>query len=209
MTGALRSLLDLGLGRRCLGCEASGLVWCDACLHAVTDLHVRTSPGGLVVRAGARYQGEVARAVVAHKEHGQLSLVRPLARLLVAAMGQPRGVTIVSVPSRAAAVRARGQDHARRLARRAAVLCHGQAVTPLRWARSAADQADLGVVGRRRNVAGAMLARGHPASGEVWLIDDIMTSGATLDEASRALEAGGWQVTGAAVVASVDARRPT
>jgi predicted amidophosphoribosyltransferase len=54
-----------------------------------------------------------------------------------------------------------------------------------------------------------MLARGHPASGEVWLIDDIMTSGATLDEASRALEAGGWQVTGAAVVASVDARGPT
>jgi predicted amidophosphoribosyltransferase len=183
-----------------------GVVWCQRCLAAAVDIHCRTAPSGLVVHAGARYQGQVTHAVVAHKEHGQLSLVRPLARLLVAAMGLPKGATIVSVPSRGPAVRARGQDHAQRLARRAAAVCQGSAATPLRWARAADDQAGLGVVERRLNVERAMVARGRPPSGGVWLIDDVMTSGATLDEAARALAAAGWRLSGAAVVAAVDAR---
>ena len=203
---ALRSLLDLCTGSACLGCGVPGVVWCDRCLSGVVEVHGRTAPSGLAVLAGARYEGQVRQAVVAHKERGQLSLVRPLARLLVAAMGRPSGALLVPVPSRRAAVRARGQDHARRLAGRAAALCQGSVTPALSWARSALDQAGLGVNGRSRNVDRAMRARRSPPGGVVWLVDDVMTSGATIDEAARALIAAGWRVAGVAVVASVDAR---
>jgi predicted amidophosphoribosyltransferase len=202
----LRSLLELGLGQRCQECAAAGMVWCDSCLAGVVDVHERTTPAGTVVQAGSRYAGSVRRAVVAHKERGQLSLVRPLARLLATAMGAPDGAVIVPVPSQRAAVRRRGHDHARRLARRAAALCGGVSVAALGWSRSVEDQAGLTVQGRQRNVTGAMVARPSYQHRPVWVVDDIMTTGATLDESVRAMAAAGWVVAGVAVVASVDTR---
>jgi predicted amidophosphoribosyltransferase len=64
------------------------------------------------------------------------------------------------------------------------------------------DSAGLGGQARSANLGGAMRARA-PAPGVVALIvDDIVTTGATLVEASRALVAAGWSVAGAAVIAA-------
>jgi predicted amidophosphoribosyltransferase len=70
------------------------------------------------------------------------------------------------------------------------------------------DQAGLTARERRRNVSDAMVAR-PPAGSDAaaLLVDDIMTTGATLDEGYRALTSAGWLVGGVAVVAAVDARR--
>ena len=202
----VRTLVELAVGRRCLECAAPGVPWCESCLRTAVDVHLRWTPRGVGVVAGARYQGSVRRAIVAHKEHGQLSLVSPLARLLVAAIGPQDVAMIAPVPSLRTAVRARGQDHSRRLARTAAGVSGSTVVTPLRWVRRGVDQSSLSIERRQVNVRGGMAAAPAASDGRLWLVDDIVTTGATIDEAVRALTASGWTVGGVAVVATVERR---
>lgn len=78
----------------------------------------------------------------------------------------------------------------------------------LRWQQGVADQGALGADRRSVNVDGALRARRARRPGTpVVVVDDIVTTGATLDETHRALEVAGYRVLGAAVVASVSPRR--
>lgn len=171
--------------------------------------------------AATRYGGSVRTAVVHHKEQGQLALAVPLGRLLAAATLVESAATgrrspaLVPVPSTRTSSRARGHDHARRLARAAGAVSAMPVQPSLWWDRPVNDQAGLSAQLRRDNVAGAMVAAGPsptgptrtgPAGTAAWLVDDVMTTGATLDEGVRALRAAGWNVLGVSVVASVDAR---
>ncbi len=208
------ALWDLAVGRRCLACDQAGPAWCDRCLRSVVDLHERRTPFGHGVVAAARYAGQVRTAVVAYKEHGHLALAAPLGRLLAAALAEARpggglaGAAIVPVPSSTAATRLRGNDHARRIARQAGVRSGMTTLTALRWGRPITDQAGLTASERRHNVAGAMVASAPRKPGSAALVvDDIMTTGATVDEAFQALTSVGWRVAGVSVVAAVDARR--
>jgi predicted amidophosphoribosyltransferase len=74
--------------------------------------------------------------------------------------------------------------------------------------RSVADQAGLDTSGRARNLAGALAARRCADGLRVVVVDDVVTTGATLAEATRALRAAGAEVLGAAVVAATVRRRP-
>ncbi|MEO8106700.1 MAG: phosphoribosyltransferase family protein, partial [Actinomycetes bacterium] len=170
--------------------------------------------------AGARYQGSVRAAVLTYKEHGHLALATPLGRLLAAALtaglgtaqGGPApalaGALLVPVPSTRSATRTRGQDHALRLARRAAAMTGLSTAAALRWTRPVQDQSALSVLNRRLNVAGAMAARPPSVAGSpALLVDDVMTTGATLDEAHRALAVAGYRVVRVCVIAAVETQR--
>jgi predicted amidophosphoribosyltransferase len=172
-----------------------------------------------VVVAASRYAGAVRHAVLAHKERGQLALAAPLGRLLAAAvaleshkvLGRVDAAsgpgTIVPVPSNRAVVRSRGQDHAHPRARACGAVLGVPVVAALSWSRAVADQAGLSIAGRQGNVASGMtVVRPERLRRPVWVIDDVTTSGATLDEAARALTLAGWTPSGLAVVAEVEAR---
>ncbi|MGW7329221.1 ComF family protein [Streptomyces sp. NPDC054840] len=185
-------------------------------------------PAGLpVVRAAAVYEGGVRSILLAHKERGALPLAGVLGAALGAAVlgsgsggaaglggpaGRPGGagvVVLVPVPSARRQVRARGHDPARRIAlaaagrlRRAGVPARVAPVLGLR--RAVADQAGLGARQRRENLAGALAvrrgARGCLSAGSrIVLVDDLITTGATLAEAARAVRAAGL-VTGPGAV---------
>jgi predicted amidophosphoribosyltransferase len=124
---------------------------------------------------------------------------------------------LVPAPSRGAALRSRGDDPTLGLARGAArrLTRAGQAaavVPALRLSRSTADQAGLGAQERAANLAGAARVprrlQAAVAGRPVVLVDDVVTTGATLVESTRALRAAGAVVVGAAVVAAT-ARRGT
>jgi len=120
-------------------------------------------------------------------------------------------VTLLPVPSARRAVAARGHDPTRRIAVAAARELRrdglpARVLPALRQRRPVADQSGLGAAQRLANVSGALrLAPGAArllADGPAVLVDDLMTTGATLAEASRAVAEEGVRVLGAAVVAA-------
>ena len=212
----IADLLDLVLPRSCVGCRAPGRALCAGCSAAVAAPYLHRPdpcPTGLptLVTAGA-YDGAVRAALLAHKERGRLGLVRPLGAALAAAVrelapGAP--VVLVPVPSSPTAVRERGHDHARRLASAAARRVPGARMRALLVpARAIADQSALTSAGRAANLAGALRARAALRGLAVVVVDDVVTTGATLAEATRALRAAGADVRGCAVVAATRRRTP-
>jgi predicted amidophosphoribosyltransferase len=220
----LDALLDLVLPQSCAGCGRAGSRWCRPCAGALAE--AARAPLGLAApdpvppgfpdaTAAAAYDGPVRGALLAHKERGRLGLVRPLSAALAGAvrvLDPPAGVLLVPVPSDPGTVRARGHDHARRLARSTARRLRrcgiaARAAPVLVPGRAVADQAGLDARARADNLAGALRCRHRLDGRVVVVVDDVVTSGATLAEATRALTAAGARVLGAATVAATLRRR--
>jgi predicted amidophosphoribosyltransferase len=206
----MQALLDLVLPRRCVGCGAAGAGLCRSCVPLEPPIWVPHD--ALAVRAAAPYTGAVRAALLAYKERGRRDLAGVLGELLARAVpALPAGpALLVPVPSTRAASAARGGDHLLRLTRRAALLSGVRVATgALRFTRAVQDSAGLGIDARSANLAGALAAGGGPAGAVAVLVDDVVTTGATLAEAHRALRAAGWPVASAAVLAATPLRRTT
>jgi predicted amidophosphoribosyltransferase len=160
------------------------------------------------IAAAGEYQHELRDAIIAWKEHGRLTLERPLAHLLAAsivALDPGPRVTLVPIPSPRDRRRARGADVVHDVARVAARLLRQVAVvatvTPaLSVAGRVRDQAGLSAEQRQSNLRGAFAVR-HMPMGGVIVVDDVVTTGSTVTEAVRALRGRGVVVDGAAMIA--------
>lgn len=195
--------LSLLLPIRCAGCDVPDVGLCPACRD---ELAPRVRRGrfdaGLAVFSAREFSGVPARVLRALKEDGRTALARPLGAALAAAAkaaagGPVEDVLVVPVPSSRAAFRRRGHEVAGLIARRGGL----RPLRALRTVGAVADQRGLGRVARAQNVAGTMRARGVEGA-PVLIVDDIVTTGATLREAARALTDAGARVVGAATVAA-------
>ncbi|MEU1792202.1 phosphoribosyltransferase family protein [Streptomyces sparsogenes] len=226
-----REIAGLVFPAGCAGCGRADGALCGRCGAALCGAGARRvrpspSPPGLPpVYAAVAYEDEARAVLLAHKERGELRLAAALGEALagsvagavagfvagVAGAGCGGPLLLVPVPSARRAVAARGHDPARRIARAAAgVLRRGgrpaRVLPVLRQQRSVTDQAGLDARRRLENLAGALGAAPGCgrllAEGPVVLVDDLMTTGASLAEAARAVRAAGGAVVGAAVVAA-------
>jgi predicted amidophosphoribosyltransferase len=215
---------DLVLGTVCAGCAGSVGLLCPACrreLEASAWLLERR-PAGLQMAATGVYGGTVRAIVLAHKEGGRLALCRPLGDALAAAVNEvldtracrsdhaDRPVALVPAPSARAATRRRGHDPLLRVARRAGVVLRRMgrdcsAVPAARHRRRVSDQAGLGHDARMANLRDSMTVRGGAAalllSRCVVIVDDVVTTGATMSELARVLRTAGVEPCGAAAIA--------
>ncbi|MFB7474159.1 ComF family protein [Kitasatospora sp. NPDC056184] len=219
----LAGLLDVLLPAPCAGCGADRGHLCPGCRRILATARPGPSSALPWAHAAAPYDGPVRRLLLAHKERGALRLAGPLgetlARAVRSALGPHAGqvpLLLVPVPSARAAVRARGHDPTLRLAEAAARTLRREGLDVrtaplLRHTRPVADQAGLPAAERRRNLHGALTVRplGHrPPALLPVLVDDLVTTGASLAEAARALSAVGLPPRAAATVAAAGADRP-
>ena len=187
------------LAAGCAGCDAPGTLLCERCRRGLSPQPVRRrSPGGLDLVAALPFEGVAARMIRALKEEGATYLARHLGPLLRAAVDLA-GVdaALVPIPTGRAAFRRRGYRVPELLIRRAG-LRPRRLLLP---ARAVGDQRGLGARERARNVRGSMRVRAG-ITGDVVLIDDVITSGATMDEGVRVCAASGIRVVAGIAVAS-------
>ena len=210
------ALIDLLLPGLCGGCGTPGPGWCAACAARIAPSWP-VLPGGPPVHIVGRYAGPLRTALLAYKERGRRDLAGPLARLLAGAVaGVPPGASrgewwLVPAPSRPAAARARGGDHVLRLCRELARADPRLRVAPaLTLGRRARDSVGLDAAARAANLAGRLRvdARALPPVGaEVIVVDDVVTTGATLRACRAALARADLVVTAAVVLADATTRK--
>ncbi|GAA5784711.1 phosphoribosyltransferase family protein [Chitiniphilus shinanonensis] len=212
----LRSLADWRPPAACLGCGAAcrdGL--CIGCLDDLPALpcpccaicampvpagsvcgHCLAAPPAFATtHARFAYAGWLAQAIQAAKFGGRWHAFALLGRHLARALPAPCVDWVIPVPLAAPRLRERGFNQAQELA---AALARAWRL-PLRHdallrLRDGAHQARSSRAARARNVRGAFAAP-RPLDGTVLLVDDVMTSGASLHACARALrEAGARRV---------------
>ena len=203
MTPWWRGWLDLLAPRVCAAC-ARGIdrnqVLCAFCAAGVRRAGAVPAPPGLdACFAAAEFAGtteawirrfKYPRPGLAGLDPGACAVAHWLASLAAdAPPGRPE--LVVPVPLHPRRLHTRGFNPACELARVVARRTGARlAPTALRRLRDTPSQTGLGRSARARNVRGAFRAR-RALPDHVWLVDDVVTTGATLSEAARALRSAG------------------
>lgn len=231
----LDDLAELLLPRSCLGCGQVASSWCRECLtvgfNPVLHRPDPCPPGLPTLSTAASYSGSMRSAILAAKERDRRELDRTLGLLLAAAIGLLLGsaahaadpaapLWLVPVPASPAAIRARGRDHLADWTRWTVRALRAQniparSVPALRRRPGGADSVGLDAAQRAANLDGAFRVQvidRPPSSTRIVIVDDIVTTGATLVAASSRLRAGldlDQNRIGAAVIAATQrSQRP-
>ncbi|MFV0435566.1 MAG: ComF family protein [Leucobacter sp.] len=212
-------LLALLWPTACVACGAADRDICDSCLAEAAEAEPpRHLDLGTPCAVRGAYDGPLREMLVAFKHGGRTGFARrlgPQLRVpLLAALENCRGPeapVLVTVPSRRSRVRQRGYQHVDVLVtsalrgRRARVL----RLSALRALRGRRGQVGLGQVERDRNarlIAVRRPARSVLPGREVILVDDIITTGATVLAARDELERAGARVVAIVALCAVERR---
>ncbi|MFE7195839.1 ComF family protein [Microbacterium oxydans] len=205
-------LLDLGteiaaflLAATCAGCDEPGTLLCGRCLQALRpDPRRLATPEGLPVTAALSFEGVAAQCIRRLKGKGETLLARPLGAALASVLDSTETASrwIVPVPTSRTAFRRRGYRVPDLLIRRA----DAEPRRLLSVVGGTSDQRGLGARARATNMSGAMRVRRAGEGTEVVIVDDVVTTGATFDEAARALTAAGFHVSAAVALAATPRR---
>ncbi len=206
----LEAFLDVVYPPECAACGAAVRAresLCAPCWDTVEP----ASSGGPGIHAPFAYGGQLQVALLRFKLVPRPDLARALGALLhpsARALGAHADV-VLPVPPHPRRLRERGFDHTLELARAADV---GRPLRPLWLARTRDTPTQRGRSRRARaeNVAGAFAvperARSRLSGARVLLLDDVVTTGATVAECARTLRAAGARSVITLALALAEAR---
>ena len=194
----------------CAGCNCSGSWFCALCVERLVELdRSRAIPGAPPIELQARYAyvEPLRRAIHLLKYERQRARAAWFAQQLaplVQVVGLAEAV-LEPVPLSARRERERGFNQSREIARHVADLTGIPLGKHLRRVRDTRPQVELNGLERIINVRGAFEADAACAGRQVILIDDVITTGATMRECAAAgYAAGAADVVGLAVATGLD-----
>jgi ComF family protein len=202
------ALIDVLLPPSCAGCGRYASLLCDGCRASfrsaspVAVSFVQPDPAYVVGEsltlaiAAFRYEGALRRTVQRLKYGGGARLAAPLAAAAQQALERLLDVTgplpLVPVPVHAIRQRERGYNQAALLARSLARGSQLPVGDILRRRRATTKQHRLDRAARLRNMRDAFtLAAGAQVPPELILVDDILTTSATMEACAAVLVAAG------------------
>lgn len=219
------SLVDLAMPAQCVNCGVWDSWLCPACAGSVGGnlLRRQIAVGGMSgvsfgTVSATPYNGLGKRVVLAHKDRGLRSLALVMAGWLAPAIesvAPQSGLTwLVPVPATARSRRKRGRDSWLEVCLAVAELLGPdiRVAQMLAWRTRVHPQKELSRIDRAENVGGKIVCRSQhgeellrvpDAVPALILVDDVVTTGATLRECARALFEAGMVCSGAATVCAV------
>jgi ComF family protein len=184
----------------CAACDADlprlGMPLCPRCAlsspgGALCGRCLAQTPSYDLTIAALAYAFPADTLVHAFKFRGELALAPLLAELLARRIPASERIDmVVPVPLAAERLRGRGYNQAAEVARLLALRAPLELFLCER-SRDTAAQSDLPWAERRRNVRGAFVCKRAIPGRSVAVVDDVMTTGATLDELARVLKQAG------------------
>jgi ComF family protein len=202
------ALFDLLLPAACTGCGRYGALLCNACLvslravGAATDRFLAPDPSVVlgdaleVALAAFAYEGPLRRSLAGLKYGGAAKVATTLASRASGRLGHVREIAgdaaLVPVPVHGDRLRQRGYNQAALLAAALGERCRMRVADVLVRERATTQQHRLDRAARLRNLSNAFALRhGARPPPVAILVDDILTTSATLEACAGVLRAAG------------------
>ena len=195
----LSPLKELLFPNRCFGCNDLGIDLCSKCRRFWSSHFYLQSISGLNIYSSIKYSPIAKSILLSAKE----SSIRKADEFLITALVDLinrlpdrllRDAILLPIPGSKRAIRKRGRDFIKVITEDVSRRTGIPIATGLQINRKLLDQSRLSAVDRNRNIFGAFEFVGPDIKGEIFLVDDLVTTGATLLEAKRALNAQGMRV---------------
>ncbi len=208
---AFTELSQLVFPSRCFGCHRLGPSICSACRSNWHPHYYKTKLAGLTVHSALLYTPTASRIILAAKESGLKGadelLIDAIIHVVHKAIPDNTLYRLVPVPSSKASQRRRGRSFIVDLVSHISQQTGIPMIDCLQLSRRVLDQSGLHRNERAANLAGAFTLNSR-VRGELILVDDVVTTGATLREAARAVNSQGFQAVGSVTAITACVAQP-
>jgi predicted amidophosphoribosyltransferase len=196
---AFADLTQLIFPSRCFGCQRLGPSICSGCRASWHPHYYKSNLGQFKVHSALIYTPIASKIILAAKESGQRGADELIIQSIVHVLDKNKVDTnlarLVPIPSSKVSQRRRGRSFMVDLVSQISERTGIPMLDCLQLSRRVLDQSRLDRDQRAKNLDGAFSLSCH-ARGELILIDDVVTTGATLREAFRAVNSQGFQAIG-------------
>jgi predicted amidophosphoribosyltransferase len=198
---------------RCFGCNALGISICTACRQEWIPHYYKTHIGLINVHSALLYTPTASKIILSAKESSLQGADELLVTAIIHVLDKARldtgYFTLVPVPSSKQSQRRRGRSFIVELTKVISKRTGIGINDCLELSRRVSDQSRLTRVQRITNMQGAFsLKPGSILRGDAIVIDDVVTTGATLREATRALNSQGIQAFGSVCAVTACVAQP-
>lgn len=207
------NLTEIIFPSRCIGCTRLGISICSECRKQwhphIYQREINCNGKDFPVLSAIQYSPIASRVLLSAKESqiraADQLIVNGIVHSLNTFVKRYGSATLVPVPSRKSANRKRGRNFLKEITSQVAVEVGLSSISLLTHSRRVKDQSRLNITDRSENVSRAFtiapeltaqLSAGNTGP-MIIVIDDLITTGATLSEAIRALRTAGFTVLGA------------